>query len=280
MNLLPAFKSNTKRPKHWKRVKKTYAVCYSETKRKMIENFHICGKWLKSLEDLASAFSILPAKTPHRINHAIDEDGNQWYLKPLRKFQNKTTRITCFVYRSTCWKTLQQGMGYSLNFFRRIRKFSCFIWERNITFWKKLKSPMWKVIAMLLMTVSLVCSVLLLLSTNHITKKHEAVNSVKAHHSTGKFILTSYIYKQWLILPYKKMISKNCYLPGFLSLHRYVGQTKLCSIWKFLCHQVVEYGTYLFRVKDAARLEGSFFSRSRSLSLENFGWPMRRANHQ
>lgn len=134
----------------------------------------------------------------------------------------------------------------------------------------KLKSPLWKVIAMLLMTMSLVYSVLFLLSTNHITKKHGAVNSVK-HHSTGKFILTSYIYKQWLIVPYKKMISKNCYLPGFLSLHRYVGQTKLCSIWKFLCHQVVEYGRYLFRVKDAARLEGSFCSRSRSLSLENFG---------
>ena len=37
---------------------------------------------------------------------------------------------------------------------------------------------------------------------------------------------------------------------------------------------------YLSRVKNAALRERSFCSRSRLLSLENFGLPMKRANHQ
>ena len=47
-------------------------------------------------------------------------------------------------------------------------------------FWGTLK----KVISMLLMTISLICSVILLRSTNHINEKHRVVNLVK-HHSTG-----------------------------------------------------------------------------------------------
>ena len=77
-------------------------------------------------------------------------------------------------------------MDYSLNFLGSTRKAS------NVTFYSgkkyylriKLKSTLRKVIVMLLMTVSLICSVLLLLSTNHVNKKHELVNAVK-HHSTG-----------------------------------------------------------------------------------------------
>ena len=79
---------------------------------------------MKGLEDLASALSILPKKIPHKINQVINNDKNQWFRKPLREFQKETTRITSFVYMSTCWNTLQQGMDYSLNFFGSTRKVS------------------------------------------------------------------------------------------------------------------------------------------------------------
>lgn len=97
----------------------------------MIENFHIWGKLLKSLEDLASAFSILPAKTPHKINHAIDEDGNQWYLKPLRKFQNKTTRITSFVYGVLAGRHYNRAWAIRSTFSEELENFHVFF-EREI----------------------------------------------------------------------------------------------------------------------------------------------------
>ena len=80
------------------------------------------------MEGLASAFSIHSTKIPHKINHFIKNDANQWSQKPLRDFQKGTTRIATFVYKSTCWNTLQHGMVYLLNIFGSTRKVS------NVTF--------------------------------------------------------------------------------------------------------------------------------------------------
>ena len=185
MSLLLASKSNKKSPKNY----------YQNVKKRTSYNFQglkvkICGKWLK---DLASALSVFPTRSstriPHNINHAVNNDANQWFRKPLRKFQKENTRITSFFIGVLAGTHLNKACTICSTFSEALERFlmSRFLWERNITFWMKLRSTLWKEIAMLLMTVSLICSVPLLHSTNHIKKKHGMVKSVK-YHSTGWFI--------------------------------------------------------------------------------------------
>lgn len=94
---------------------------------------------MKGLKDLASALATLPMKVPHEINHINNNDANQWFRKPLRKFQKETTRTTS-LYIGVLTGTHYNG--YSLDFFGSCRYvcMSRFHWERNTTFWMKLRS--------------------------------------------------------------------------------------------------------------------------------------------
>ena len=95
---------------------------------------------------------------------------------------------------------------------------SHFLWERNITFWMKLRSTLRKIIAMLLMTVSLIWSVLLLLSTNHIKKNYGAVNSVKHKGGTYPGLKTQLSEKEVSVQ------GQDCY-PLRISVYQWREQT-------------------------------------------------------
>lgn len=161
-----------------------------------------CGKWLKGLEDSPSALSILLTKIPPKINHVFNNDANQWFRKLLKKLQKETTQNTSCVYRSTCWNTIQQGIDVWLNFFGSIRKV-----------------PTWHFFGREILLLGYfeegncdafddnIVDMLSYLATQYESYKQKAQSGKPG--KTPQYWLTyldSYIYKEWLIVPYKKKI--------------------------------------------------------------------------
>lgn len=131
---------------------------------------------------------------------------------------------------------------------------------------------------MLLMATSLIWSFLLLVSTNDIRKKHGLVNS-----ETPRYwlIYLDLIYLQTIVhsAVQKKWHRKIGICHVFFSILLCPGQN---YAWhdSFYATILLIMEATLSRVKDAAHREGNLCSRSRSIPLQNFGWPTRRVNYQ
>ena len=230
---------------------------------------------------MATAWSIFQKKIPNKINNFIN--ATQWFWKPLRKFFKKTTWITSFVYLNYIQFLLEHyNRTWTINstFSEGLERLlmSHFIWERNITFSRKLKTTSRKIIAMLLMAVSLIWSFLLLVSTNDIRKKHGLVNS-----ETPRYwlIYLDLIYLQTIVhsAVQKKWQRKIDICHVFFFILLCPGQN-YARHGGFYATMLLIMEATLSRVKDAAHREGNLCSRSRSIPLQNFGWPTRRVNYQ
>ena len=132
-----------------------------------------------------------------------------------------------------------------------------FTGEKNITF------------SMLLMTVSLMCSALLLLSKNHITKKNGVMRLVNNTVLVNSAWTHVSVNNGWMC-----RTKKYC-LIFFSSISLCARQIKLCSLRQLLCHHSVEYGSYFPELKTLLAEKGISVQGQDLYLLENFVWPTR-----